>query len=362
MINNEPLDLGTVANMLNFISAECDRETWTRVLMAIKSEFGDSGKGVAQDWSATAESFKQDAFNATWKSIKAGGGVTIATLVSMAKDNGFKFAPMSKADKQRLRDEQKQRKAQRKQEEEQQKRETALNQRATKAQAVDMLARAVRCNPEHPYLNKKGVIGSPLDNVYQIGLNLIVPVYQFTDAMRTIKRPYEPGITAPEYEPWNLQQISATGFKWFLKSGRVKGGFFPVRLSYECREFILCEGVATGLTIAGFYERYANVICAFNAANLKPVAQAFKQAFPTAAFTIAADNDRDTERTTGVNVGLVKAKAAAKAIDCVMNYPEFAESEAGSDWNDRFLLDCPQGLQRPVVGRGVAVNEIWGRV
>ncbi|BBP45017.1 hypothetical protein THMIRHAS_03900 [Thiosulfatimonas sediminis] len=359
-VDHEPLDLVTVVFMLTYISANCDRETWTRVLMAIKSEFGEEGKQVAHDWSATAESFKQDAFNATWKSIKAGGGVTIATLVSMAKDNGFQFAPISKEDKARFKAEEKQRKEQRKREEAEQAKQTALNQQAAKLNALEVLSRAIRCNPEHPYLIKKGVAGAPLENIYQIGLNLIIPVYQFTGEYRQIKHLYEPNQAAPLYEPWNLQQISATGFKWFLKGGRVKGGFYPVRLNDDSNEFILCEGLATGLAIAGFYERSSNVICAFNAGNLKSVALAFKRAYPAGVFTIAADNDRDTERAKGVNVGIEKAKCAAGAIDCAYNYPEFAEGEAGSDWNDRFLLDHPQGLPVPEIGRGVDVRTNGG--
>jgi putative DNA primase/helicase len=262
----------------------------------------------------------------------------------MAKDNGFQFAPMSKEDKARFKAEEKQRKEQRKREEAEQAKQTALNQQTAKSNALEVLSRAIKCNPEHPYLIKKGVAGAPLENIYQIGLNLIVPVYQFTGEVHQIKRPYEPDQAAPLYEPWNLQQISATGFKWFLKGGRVKGGFYPVRLNDYSNEFILCEGLATGLTVAGFYESQSNVICAFNAGNLKSVALAFKRAYPAGVFTIAADNDRDTERAKGVNVGIEKAKAAAGAIDCAYNYPEFAESEAGSDWNDRFLLDHPQGL------------------
>ena len=75
---------------LAHIPATCDRETWARVAMAIKSEFPDStGRDLFTDWSATADNFDPKATAATWRSVKAGGGVKIGSLLHLAKENGF---------------------------------------------------------------------------------------------------------------------------------------------------------------------------------------------------------------------------------------------------------------------------------
>ena len=72
------------------ISANLSRDEWARIGMAIKSEFPDAtGRTLFLDWSATADSFDSKAAQATWKSIKASGGVSIATLLHHAQGSGF---------------------------------------------------------------------------------------------------------------------------------------------------------------------------------------------------------------------------------------------------------------------------------
>ena len=72
------------------ISANLSRDEWARIDMPIKSEFPDAtGRTLFLDWSATADSFDGKAAQATWKSIKASGGVSIATLLHQAQGSGF---------------------------------------------------------------------------------------------------------------------------------------------------------------------------------------------------------------------------------------------------------------------------------
>jgi putative DNA primase/helicase len=75
---------------LQYIPATLPRDDWARVGMAIKSEFPDDmGRDLFTEWSATAGSFDAKAVADTWRSIKAGGGVGIGTLLHLAKENGF---------------------------------------------------------------------------------------------------------------------------------------------------------------------------------------------------------------------------------------------------------------------------------
>ena len=74
---------------LEYIPASLPRDDWAKVCAAIKSEFpDDAGRTLFTDWSATADSYDPKAVASTWKSIKASGGVTIGTLLGMAKERG----------------------------------------------------------------------------------------------------------------------------------------------------------------------------------------------------------------------------------------------------------------------------------
>lgn len=325
---NDPIDLSMLSGMLSFIPSDLPRDDWARLLMAAKSEFGEAAKGAMFDWSATAENFNSQAFNSTWKSIRSGGGVTIASLVHEAKENGYKFAPINASDKQRLRSQQRTRAVQRQKQDAIERQNREQGYQAAKVRAFKLIAeRAFFANPEHPYFVKKGINKEvvQLNTVYQLGSSLMIPAYQFNQG--------------GEFEICTLQYIDDNGGKYFLKGGQTKGSFFPIRFDGHILTIVICEGFATAVSLAMHYEPAAEVICAFNARNLKPVARAFKVRYPMARIIIAGDNDRETELKTGVNVGIVKANEAAKAVDGAVFIPEFLESEAGTDWNDRFVLD-----------------------
>lgn len=341
--NREPIDLSMLPGLLSFIPADIPREDWARFLMSAKSEFGENAKGVMLEWSATASNFDKNAFNSTWKSIRSDGGVTIATLVHEAKQNGFKFAPMSASDKKRIRTEQRKRHAQRKKQEaiDKEKREQLYAEAKIRANKL-LNERAFYSNPQHPYFVNKGInnVLDQLNRVYQFANTLMIPVYHFVG-----------------HDSWavcSLQYIDDKGGKFFLKGGQTKGAFFPVRFNGTSGTIVICEGFATGVTLAAQYEMVADVVCAFNARNLAPVAKAFKQRYPLSRIVVAGDNDRQTELSTGVNVGIVKATEAAKLVDGALMIPEFSQHERGTDWNDRYLLDqaainTNQGIRGGVV-------------
>ena len=81
----------TIKAALSYIPALLPRDEWARVGMSIKSEFPDEvGFDLFDGWSRGAgEAYSLKSTRDTWKSIKAGGGVTIATLIHLAKENGY---------------------------------------------------------------------------------------------------------------------------------------------------------------------------------------------------------------------------------------------------------------------------------
>ena len=77
-----------IQTALAFIPAD-HRETWVSMAMAIKSELGDAGFDIWDDWSQTAGNYSAQAARSVWKSCK-GAGVTAGTLFHEARANGWK--------------------------------------------------------------------------------------------------------------------------------------------------------------------------------------------------------------------------------------------------------------------------------
>jgi putative DNA primase/helicase len=75
---------------LAHIPASLPRDEWARVGMAIKSEFPDEGGfDLFAEWSASVPGFKANECRMAWKSFKAGGSVTMGSLIHLAKQNGY---------------------------------------------------------------------------------------------------------------------------------------------------------------------------------------------------------------------------------------------------------------------------------
>lgn len=131
----------------------------------------------------------------------------------------------------------------------------------------------------------------------------------------------------------SLQFIDAEGEKRFLPGGRVAGGYFAIGTPDEIKKhgaLVICEGYATGATL-----REATglpVIVAFNAGNLRAVAEYLRGKFPEARIIIAGDTDAS-------GTGQCAADDAAQAVGGIVALPAFTPEELAvgkppSDWND----------------------------
>jgi hypothetical protein len=74
-----------VRDALRLIPAD-DRETWWRVGAALKSHFGDVGRGLWDSWSASSEKYDPRTQERIWKSFRR-SGVTIATIFHLAREH-----------------------------------------------------------------------------------------------------------------------------------------------------------------------------------------------------------------------------------------------------------------------------------
>ncbi|KTD14774.1 5' DNA primase TraC [Legionella gratiana] len=170
-----------------------------------------------------------------------------------------------------------------------------------------------KASPHHPYLKKKHISPYYARQFYQ---EIVLPVIDFDGKV------------------WSLQYINELGEKRFLLNGAIKEHFMPVQHQpYHNQKILICEGFATGATLAEKYPTYC-VIAACNAGNLKPVALHIRKNIPCAEITICADDDR----MRSDNPGVIKAREAAIASGALFCKPKWPEGSPDSlkDFNDLY--------------------------
>ena len=192
------------------------------------------------------------------------------------------------------------------------------------AQAQALLDHARPATDDHPYLKRKGVKAYPGVKAgpwpqRQRENCLLIPLRTAGGQLATVQAIFP-------------DKPSDGRDKDFLRGGAKQGAHFVIGDPAAAPVIAIAEGYATAATL---HEAtgYAAVM-AVDAGNLRPVAEAIRAIHPGKRILIAADNDRHTEG----NPGLSKATAAAQAITAELAIPEFAEGEAGTDFNDLALL------------------------
>lgn len=81
-----------IADMLSYINADCDHETWVRIGMAIHHATGGTAFAVWDEWSSQGSKYPdQETLETRWHSFgRSSMPVTIGTLIHYAEDNGWK--------------------------------------------------------------------------------------------------------------------------------------------------------------------------------------------------------------------------------------------------------------------------------
>lgn len=321
--NQEPIERARAA--LGSLSPDCDRNTWVKYAMCLKHEFGESGFDVWDEWSSQSEKYDARDARATWKSIKADGRRTFASLVFDAKQAGWKDdTPYKKPTKAEV-----------------EARQAAAAARAAKAAELEALEHdrvsqwALRqwdaatpvAGGDHPYLQRKGVVSHGL----RIG-----PFEGIDESTGEVFTLYKNALLIPiqdrKRRVWSLQAIpvDAEKKKLYLKGGAKRGHFFPVGsrpLRHEGQPvFVLGEGYAT---CASVHEATGHfVLCCFDVSNLLPVARSVRERYPDAVIIFAADNDTATEG----NPGKTLAVAASREVGGLVAVPP------PGDFNDLYLV------------------------
>lgn len=328
-----PITPELIRAALAHIPANLPRDEWARVAMAIKSEFpDDTGRDLFEVWSAGADSYDRQAVASTWRSIRAGGGVKVATLLHLAKQHGFELPRDGRAPPAPSAAELARRDAERREAAKADKERQRQAQAGAAAEAENFWAG--NCQPvidpaQAPYLVRKQV-GAHGVRFAPPGV-LCVPL---RDAEGTL---------------WNLQTIQPSRppsgpDKRFIKGARKSGLWHMLGTPGEAPAVVLVgEGYATCASLheAGGWP----VAVAFDAGNLLHVARALRQLYPAALLVLCGDDDRATEARTGTNTGRVKAQAAARDVQGLAVLPPVLgsgdEAPQNVDFND---LHQAQGL------------------
>lgn len=123
------------------------------------------------------------------------------------------------------------------------------------------------------------------------------------------------------------QTITPQGEKRLLSGSAKRGAYHAVNAADAPQSVLIAEGLATALSVY-LMRPEALTVCAIDAGNLQPVAQAMHQRYPNAQIIIAADNDiKPGEPNTGKD-------AAEKAAKTVSGWVALPPSEGKADWND----------------------------
>jgi antirestriction protein ArdC/phage/plasmid primase-like uncharacterized protein len=224
------------------------------------------------------------------------------------------------------------------------------------ASIFDKLA-AGNCRPadaDHPYLKAKGVKNHGLfqdqaGNLMVVGLDLDKSHFLNNDP-QAIAAPRSAEELTLRRHIQTMQSISPEGEKRFEPGSKKSGAMFLIgdrqfrQIYFDQKQpqsllqdlvnkptILVAEGYATAATI--HQATGLPVAVAFDAGNLRPVAEALKRKFPEAELTVCADHDHSRK----INVGLEKAYEAGRAVGAAVIFPQFTDEEKAkglTDFND----------------------------
>ena len=314
-----PVSLETTRRALAHIPAH-DRDLWVRMAFAVKSEHGEEGFAAWDEWSRSADNYRERSAREVWRSAKP-GNISIGTLLHEAKQRGFALngegARIYPA------------------EIEQQRRECA--EADTKAEA-ERRAQAVRwareiwnaaapARPDHRYLQRKGV--APTGTMREIEQEPAAEILGYSPKQahtaltgRLLVLPVK--INA---QLSTLELIDEQGRKTALYGGAKAGGYWAADALPEAGyagALLIGEGAATMLSArdaTGFH-----VAAALSAGNLAPVAKRMREKYPSARLVILGD----------IGNGENKARNAATEAGAALALPDFGADRKPeqTDFND----------------------------
>ena len=336
-------DIDRIREALQFIDAS-DREAWLRMGMAIKSELADTGFDLWEAWSLQAESFNTKDARDVWKSIRAGGKVTIGTLFYEAKANGWrddgahqKPTPEELAERRQAAVDRENR----------EKLEITRERADTAKKAAAILKAATEAKADHPYLARKRV--SPVATLREIDAGAAAAILgyppksggdQLAGRLLVVPVKQGDGLSTLELIDGDKRKAALAG-----RGSKVGGYWATERLpdgDGAGLTLLIGEGVATVLSASAATGHPG--IAALSSGNLPAVAKAMRERYPAAAIVILADLVKATGEPDPHAIEAAKVGAGRTAI------PDFGTDRDPDmkDMNDLFILDGAEAVAHAV--------------
>ena len=336
-------DADRIREALQFIDAS-DREIWLRMGMAIKSELADTGFDLWEAWSLQAESFNGKDARDVWKSIRAGGKVTIGTLFYEAKANGWRDdgghqmpTPEELAERRRIASELAAK----------EEAEIARERADTAKKAAAILKAATEAMADHPYLLRKRV--SPTATLREIDAGAAAAILGYppksggdllTGRLLVVPVKQGDGLSTLELIDGDKRKAALAG-----RGSKVGGYWASERLPNgdgAGLTLLIGEGVATVLSASAATGKPG--IAALSSGNLPTVAKAMRERYPAAALVILADLVKATGEPDPHAIEAAKVGAGRTAI------PDFGGDRDPdmTDFNDLFILDGAEAVARAI--------------
>ena len=322
-----------IQTALSYIPAD-HRDTWLKVGMSIKSELGEAGFVLWDDWSRQAKSYRSGDARAVWKSIKSNGGVTIGTLFHEAKAGGWrvdrvqqKSTPEKMAERRRIAEERGINEA-----------GLATRKRSETAQKASAILKvSTDAKADHPYLMLKKV--APVATLREINASAVAEILGYMpnssgNALtgRLLVVPVKQGNRVS-----TLELIGGDKRKAALAGrGSKVGGYWATERLPDCDgadlTLLIGEGVATVLS-ALEATKLAGV-AALSSSNLPAVAKAMRERYPQAVIVILADLVKATGEPDH------HAIEAARSVGGKLAIPDFGSSRdlEATDFNDMAVI------------------------
>ena len=270
--------MARIESALAFIQAT-DRGVWLNMAMAIKTELGEAGFALWDDWSQGASNYNAHAARAVWKSCK-GSGVTVGTLFHEAKVNGWrdddKHAKPSYAQKEAIRQAAAERLTQ----------EGIAREQAQQAAAkkAGWIMHQTKMEP-HAYLDSKGWKDAP------------GAVWWPNEEQNLLCIPMRVGDNIV-----GVQLIDRNGTKRYLSGQRTSGAEYLISNNGRGAMDWYVEGYATGLSLReclhALRMRY-RIHITFSAGNLVKVA-----AMNSGGYVVADNDASGTGERVAIQTGL----------------------------------------------------------
>lgn len=315
---------------LRHVSSSCKRGEWVRVLASIKDALGEEGRDLADQWSQQGDSYAKTDFRDAWKSIKVGGGVTIATLWRLALDAGW--APGDGA-RDETEAERLERERRRKARAEKAAREKARREREAAGKATRLCKAASPARATNPYVVAKSI--QPVPELREIPAEAAAEILGYAPKSRGEPMTGRLLVVPVKIDSklTTLELIDEAGRKCALAGGAKAGGFWAAQPmpkgDGEGLTLAVGEGVATVLSCLEATE--FPVFAALSSGNLSKIAKILRNRYPAARLLILGDRGH----------GSKDAERAARASDAALAVPDFSglnAGEADNDFNDLHRL------------------------